>query len=159
MISKKIIITIVAFLIIVIIFFILTLTSFQDNLPPDEIPTNITPAPSLIKKTPLEITSTLPEENPEIIRPPIQQVAFEFNNETKPEDVLYTIDPFVPVSLIKGESEKTIIFSVDDIWENGITTITIQKNTKDKNGNLLNKDYSYKFTSGFEEIPFLETDY
>lgn len=100
----------------------------------------------------LYILKVSPEENIATKYLPITRIDFTFSSQIKPENFHYTVSPQVK-TLVKEDSNNTIILSPETSWKEGITTITILTSTKTSDGKFLQTPFIYKINTAIPELP------
>ncbi|HSX40572.1 MAG TPA: hypothetical protein VLF68_03070 [Candidatus Saccharimonadales bacterium] len=160
--KKLILIFLVLFGIITLILLFLTLRSSQKNeIAPTASPTpfvtlsptrspliSLSPSPT-VSVGPLRVVNILPLENINKQQLPIQFITITFNYPIHSAQVVYNVDPFVQTTIKDGDLPNQIVISPKNIWQEGITTITISVNTTAVNGTHLQAPVTYKIFTAF----------
>lgn len=136
---------------LIIILFVLLFFSETKNPQEKTFPTPTRyPLPTVsFQRQKLKIAATIPEQDPTKQYLPIRQVSFIFNAPIEASHFFYTINPVVETNVKNGKNPNTIIISANDIWKEGITTITILPNTTSINGLRLGTPFIYKINTAF----------
>lgn len=103
---------------------------------------------------PLAIINILPPEDVTVTYLPIAQVEIWFNQPIKPEDLVYSINPPVNAKVRqKPDTNSVLILYTEDLWQKGITTITIQPETTAISGGKLTEPKVYKIKTDLPQNP------
>ncbi|MBU1032004.1 Ig-like domain-containing protein [Patescibacteria group bacterium] len=121
------------------------------------IQATITPSPPLLPITTTE-TLTLISINPQQDLGqtyfPIKQIFFTFSEPMNPATFQVETSPDTKVvTTLKPGDSNTIVVSPQDIWPQGITTITVLPSTTSVAGNKLVQPVVYKINTKFPDNP------
>lgn len=121
------------------------------------IQANITPASSTIipkKITALQFISVSPTEDTSQAYLPVKQIFFSFNEPMNPITFHIQTSPETQtIATLKPEDPNTVVISPQNVWPQGITTITVLPSTVSAANNKLNQPFVYKINTKFPENP------
>ncbi len=158
---NKLILILVLILAILVIGSVLLFSIFSPKKQPESpnpvIQANITPlpgrGPATNTKT-LTLISINPLEDINQTYFPIKQIFFTFSEPMNPATFQVETSPSVKtVIFLKPNEPNTIVISPSDIWQTGITTITILPMTTSANGTKLEQPIAYKINAKFPDNP------
>lgn len=152
--NPKILLTILAAIIIVLIIFLISSYFKKPSSP--EGGNNISPSESnngLQNAQTTSISSVFPIQNTEISYLPIQQIRISSGKALDPDTVSIKSSPFVPVKVsVSNIDSRILIISPEPAWKPGITTITV--NSESKFGlKILSSNFVYRIKTAYPENP------
>lgn len=151
--NKILILTLILAILVVGSVFLIQLFGSKKAPQPTQpvIQANITPSPT---RKPLTLISINPQEDLNQTYFPIKQIFFTFNEPMNPTAFQAKASPSAKILVnLKPGDPNTIVVSPQDVWQTGITTITIPAITVSANGSKLNQPIIYKFNTKFPDNP------
>lgn len=129
-----------------------TPTPFVYPTPIFQSPTvSLTPMPSPTGQ--LQVVSIEPLEDLSKNYNPVIEIKFTFNDDIDLDSFLLEITPNTQIRIIPDTKTHSYTISPKRFWPNGITTISIQKNTKSLKGYELNNTFTYKINIQLPKNP------
>ncbi len=154
-------------LVIIVIPLVLLLFSFFKPTGPSTItPTPTLPliSPAAVPTLPpgvpeLRIIRAAPIQNPQIAYLPIQSIELTFTDPILPEELNYSIEPYVDTTVRQGSISTALIIRPKVKWQDGETIITILPTTVVQSGARLVSPYIYRMLSAIPPAPEGEGNY
>lgn len=141
-------------LFLVVILSMIYIKPSKPVIPPIQVyspsPTPITPP---IQTKRLVVVSVNPPEDTSIKHFPIRQIEFNFSDQVGSEEFFYTVSPEVKTYVRTKLGTNILILSPDPEWKEGMTTITILRETRSVNGYQLDNPFAYKINTALPDMP------
>ena len=91
---------------------------------------------------------------------PVQPIELTFTSPISPENLKYTVSPFVETKTKQGTMSTSVIVYPAGNWKSGLTTVTIGSGTKSSSGSPLSQDFIYYLNTSLPRtIPPNAADY
>ncbi|OGH15937.1 MAG: hypothetical protein A3C30_03815 [Candidatus Levybacteria bacterium RIFCSPHIGHO2_02_FULL_40_18] len=158
---KTIYLFIVLFIIVIPVFFLLLSLILRPYVPRTETtpePTReITSSPTLGPQVKtFQVIRSSPRQSSDLFYLTFQPVEFLFSGVVIPENLKYTVEPFVKTSVRQGTVPNSLIITPAISWAEGRTKITVTQETKSTEGSALYPPFIYELNTSSPPIPDAE---